>query len=206
VTIGILGRIVFTTQGQEPSAILGVGAENVLAMLTEAFLPTLLAAVYIAIVLSAIMSTIDSLLVLASSAVTRDFYQKIYRPDLKDEDLGGLSKWVTLIMALLALAIAMVIAVVAPNHTVFWLVIFGWSGIAASFCPVIIMSLFWSGLTEKGAIAAMVAGFLSVPFFKFVVQNMDGVGPYFVQLDVLAPSFLISMFVGFIVSKNTASS
>ena len=204
VTIGILGRIVFTSQGQEPSAVLGVGAENVLAMLTEAFLPTLLAAVYIAIVLSAIMSTIDSLLVLASSAVTRDFYQKIYRPDLKDEDLGGLSKWVTLIMALLALAIAMVIAVVAPNHTVFWLVIFGWSGIAASFCPVIILSLFWSGLTEKGAIAAMIAGFLSVPFFKFVVQNMDGIGPYFVQLDVLAPSFLISMFVGFIVSKNTA--
>ena len=206
VTIGILGRIVFTAQGQEPSAVLGVGAENVLAMLTEAFLPTLLAAVYIAIVLSAIMSTIDSLLVLASSAVTRDFYQKIYRPDLKDKDLAGRSKWVTLIMALLALAIAMIIAVVSPNHTVFWLIIFGWSGIAASFCPVIIMSLFWSGLTEKGAIAAMVAGFLSVPFFKFVVQNMDGVGPYFVQLDVLAPSFLISMFVGFIVSKNTASS
>ncbi len=205
VTIGILGRIVFTTQGQEPSAILGVGAENVLAMLTEAFLPTLLAAVYVAIVLSAIMSTIDSLLVLASSAITRDFYQKIYRPDLKDEDLAGRSKWVTLIMALLALAIAMIIAVVSPNHTVFWLIIFGWSGIAASFCPVIIMSLFWSGLTEKGAIAAMVAGFLSVPFFKFVVQNMDGVGPYFVQLDVLAPSFLISILVGYIVSKNTAS-
>ena len=205
VTIGILGRIVFTTQGQEPSAILGVGAENVLAMLTEAFLPTLLAAVYVAIVLSAIMSTIDSLLVLASSAITRDFYQKIYRPDLKDEDLAGRSKWVTLIMALLALAIAMIIAVISPNHTVFWLIIFGWSGIAASFCPVIIMSLFWSGLTERGAIAAMVAGFLSVPFFKFVVQNMDGVGPYFVQLDVLAPSFLISILVGYIVSKNTAS-
>jgi sodium/proline symporter len=205
VTIGILGRIVFTTQGQEPSAILGVGAENVLAMLTEAFLPTLLAAVYVAIVLSAIMSTIDSLLVLASSAITRDFYQKIYRPDLKDEDLAGRSKWVTLIMALLALAIAMIIAVISPNHTVFWLIIFGWSGIAASFCPVIIMSLFWSGLTERGAISAMVAGFLSVPFFKFVVQNMDGVGPYFVQLDVLAPSFLISILVGYIVSKNTAS-
>ena len=195
---------VFTTQGQEPSAVLGVGAENVLAMLTESFLPTLLAAVYVAIVLSAIMSTIDSLLVLASSAITRDFYQKIYRPDLKDEDLGKRSRWVTLIMALLALGIAMIIAVVSPNHTVFWLIIFGWSGIAASFCPVIIMSLFWSGLTEKGAIAAMISGFLSVPFFKFVVQGMDVIGPYFVQLDVLAPSFLISMLTGFAVSKWTA--
>ena len=205
VTIGILGRIVFTNSGQDPTAVLGVGAENVLAMLTETFLPTLLAAIYVAIVLSAIMSTIDSLLVLASSAITRDFYQKIYRPDIKDEDLGKRSRWVTLIMAFLALAIAMVIAVVSPNHTVFWLIIFGWSGIAASFCPVIIMSLFWSGLTERGAIAAMIAGFLSVPFFKFVVQNMDVIGPYFVQLDVLAPSFLISMLTGYIVSKSTVS-
>ncbi|MDC0637649.1 sodium/proline symporter [Flavobacteriaceae bacterium] len=201
VTIGILGRLYFTQSGQDPEAVLGNGAENVLSMLTENFLPHVVAAIYIAIVLSAIMSTIDSLLVLASSAVTRDFYQKIYRPDLKDEDLGKLSRWVTLIMAFLALVIAMAIAVVSPNHTVFWLVIFGWSGIAASFCPVIILSLFWSGLSERGAVAAMITGFLCVPFFKFVVQSMEGIGPYFVQLDVLAPSFLISMAVAWAVSK-----
>lgn len=147
------------------------------------------------------MSTIDSLLVLASSAITRDFYQKIFRPDLKDQDLVKLSRWVTLIMALIALGISMLIAVNYPNHTVFWLVIFGWSGIAASFCPVIILSLFWKGLSETGAIAAMIAGFLCVPFFKFVVQGMEGIGSYFVQLDVLAPSFAISMLVAFIVSK-----
>ena len=201
VTIGILGRIIFTEYGQDPEVVMGNGAENVLSMLTESFLPSFLVAIYVAIVLSAIMSTIDSLLVLASSAITRDFYQKIFRPDLRDQDLVKLSRWVTLIMALIALGISMVIAVNYPNHTVFWLVIFGWSGIAASFCPVIILSLFWKGLSETGAIAAMIAGFLCVPFFKFVVQGMEGIGSYFVQLDVLAPSFAISMLVAFIVSK-----
>jgi sodium/proline symporter len=201
VTIGILGRIVFTESGQNPEGILGNGAENVLSMLTEDFLPHILVAIYVAIVLSAIMSTIDSLLVIASSAITRDFYQKLFRPDLKDKDLTRISRMVTLIMALMALTIALIIARVSPNHTVFWLVIFGWSGIAASFCPVIILSLFWKGLSEKGAMAAMVAGFLCVPFFKFVVQGMEGIGPYFVQLDVLAPSFLISMTVAWVVSK-----
>ncbi|GAB5538960.1 MAG: hypothetical protein Salg2KO_10630 [Salibacteraceae bacterium] len=201
VTIGILGRIYFTSNGDDPEAILGLGGESVLSMLTENFLPTILVAIYVAIVLSAIMSTIDSLLVIASSAITRDVYQQIFRPDLKDEDLGMLSKKVTLAMALVALAIAMTIAVVAPNHTVFWLVIFGWSGIAASFCPVIILSLFWRGLSEKGAITAMITGFLCVPIFKFGVQNLDTIGPYFTQLDVLGPSFLISMVVGVVVSK-----
>lgn len=201
VTIGILGRVLFTDAGADPEVVLGNGAEHVLSMLTENFLPYAVVAIYVAIVLSAIMSTIDSLLVIASSAITRDFYQKVFHPEIKDKDLARLSRWVTLIMALIALGIAMVIAVVSPDHTVFWMVIFGWSGIAASFCPVIILSLFWKGLSEQGAIAAMIAGFLCVPFFKFVVQGMDGIGPYFEKLDVLAPSFVISMAMAWLFSK-----
>lgn len=201
VTIGILGRIVFTEYGQDPEAVLGNGAENVLTLLTENFLPYFLVAIYVAIVLSAIMSTIDSLLVIASSAITRDFYQKLIRPDIDAKKLTKISRWVTLVMALLALIIALAIAVVSPDRTVFWLVIFGWSGIAATFCPVIILSLFWKGYTEKGAIVSMITGFLCVPFFKFVVANMEGIGPYMEKLDVLAPSFLIAMLAGIAVSK-----
>jgi sodium/proline symporter len=47
----------------------------------------------------------------------------------------------------------------------------------------------------------MISGFLSVILFKFVFQNMEGVGDYFVALDVLAPSFLIAMIFGWIFSK-----
>jgi sodium/proline symporter len=147
------------------------------------------------------MSTIDSLLILASSAVTRDFYQKIFRPDLKDEDLTKFSRLVTVAMALIALGIAILLYNLYPDRQIFWIMIFGWSGIAATFCPVIILSLFWKGYTEKGAIASMITGFFSVIFFKFVVAEMDGIGAYFKELDVLAPSFALAMLVGFIVSK-----
>jgi sodium/proline symporter len=201
VTIGILARIYFTSKGQDPEAVLGNGGENVLSLMTEQFLPTILVAIFIAIVLSAIMSTIDSLLVLASSAITRDFYQKIFRPDLKDEDLTTFSRLVTVAMAIIALGIAILLYNLYPDRQVFWIMIFGWSGIAATFCPVIILSLFWKGYTEKGAIASMVTGFISVIFFKFYVSNLEGIGVYFKELDVLAPSFALAMIVGFIVSK-----
>jgi sodium/proline symporter len=201
VTIGILARIYFTTEAQDPEAILGNGGENVLSMITHEFLPTILVAIFIAIVLSAIMSTIDSLLVLASSAVTRDFYQKIFRPDLKDEDLTKFSRFVTVGMALVALGIAILLYNLYPDRHVFWIMIFGWSGIAATFCPVIILSLFWKGYTEKGAIASMITGFISVIVFKFVVPGIEGIGVYFKELDVLAPSFALAMIVGFVVSK-----
>jgi len=201
VTIGILARIYFTSEGQDPEAVLGNGGENVLSMITNEFLPSILVAIFIAIVLSAIMSTIDSLLVLASSAITRDFYQKIFRPDLKDEDLTSFSRLVTVIMAVIALCIAILLYNLYPERKIFWIMIFGWSGIAATFCPVIILSLFWKGYSEKGAIASMITGFVSVIFFKFVVSNMEGIGAYFIELDVLAPSFLLAMIVGYIVSK-----
>lgn len=201
VTIGILARIYFTKEGQNPEAILGSGGENALSLLTHEFLPTILVAIFIAIVMSAIMSTIDSLLILASSAVTRDFYQKIFRPDLKDEDLTTFSRIITVAMALAALGIAILLYNLYPDRQVFWIMIFGWSGIAATFCPVIILSIFWKGYSEKGAITSMIVGFASVILFKFVFSNMEGIGDYLKELDVLAPSFLLAMIAGVIVSK-----
>ena len=201
VTIGLLGRYLFTETGQDPEAILGTGAEDVLIIMVENLLPLTLVGIYIAIVLSAIMSTIDSLLVVASSAITRDFYQKIFNPEIADNKLSRLSRIVTLVMALLALGLSFSVAVLSPDRTIFWFVIFGWSGIAATFCPVIILSLFWKDYSEKGAIASMVTGFSCVPLFKFVVQEIDSVGIYFEKLDVLAPSFLLSMIAGFVFTK-----
>lgn len=201
VTIGILGRIYFTSAGEDPEAVLGTGGEDVLSMVTHEFLPTILVAIFIAIVLSAIMSTIDSLLILASSAITRDFYQKIFRPNLKDQDLTKFSRIATIAMALSALGIAILLYNLYPDRKVFWVMIFGWSGIAATFCPVIILSLFWKGYTEKGAIASMITGFSSVIIFKFLIPKIESIGAYFVELDVLAPSFAMAMIVGYIVSK-----
>ena len=201
VTIGILARIYFTKEGEDPELILGTGGENVLSMMTHEFLPTFLVAIFIAIVLSAIMSTIDSLLILASSAITRDFYQKIFRPDLKDSDLTNFSRLVTVIMAITALMIAILLYNLYPDRQVFWIMIFGWSGIAATFCPVIILSLFWKGYTENGAIASMITGFVSVILFKFIFSNIQVYGDYLKELDVLAPSFFFAMFIGYIVSK-----
>jgi Na+/proline symporter len=201
VSIGVLARIFFTESGQDPEAILGTGGEDVLNMMTAEFLPLTIAAIYIAIVLSAIMSTVDSLLVIASSAITRDFYQKIFRPNVDRKKLVRISRNVTLVMAFLALGIATIMELVSPDRELFWVIIFGWSGIAATFCPVIILSLFWKGYSEKGAIASMISGFLCVPLFKFVVQEIDGIGIYFEKMDVLFPSFVIAMLVGYIFSK-----
>ena len=200
VLIGILARYMFTKKGYNPELVLGVGGEDVLSLVIGQVMPSIIVGVYIAAVLSAVMSTIDSLLVVASSAVTRDLYQKIFRPDISERSLIKISKRVTFFLAFLALLVALAVSVLSPTRTVFWFVIFGWSGIAATFCPVIIMAVFWKGLTEKGAIASMLMGFVSIPVFKFIVPKIEYIGPYFEKLDVMFPSVIIAIILGWIVS------
>lgn len=200
VLVGIVGRSMFVSSGQSATEQLGQGGQQVLPMLVDAVVPDWLAGLYIAIVLAAIMSTVDSLLVLASSAFVRDYYQKVRHPAMPDAQLLSRSRLMTFVLAAIALVIAFTIAAWVPGRTVFWFAIFGWSGISATFCPTMILSLFWSRLTAKGALAAMLSGFASVPFFKFIAPELPFVGPGFAALSELPPAFALSGLVAVAVS------
>jgi len=202
VLLGMTGRALFT------DADLGFDADNILPVMSQALLPAFFAGVYIAMVLSAIMSTIDSLLVLASSSAVRDYWQKFRHPDMHDDVLMTMSRRVTFSLALISFVVGIGIMLYDIESGIFWIVIFGWSGIAATFCPVMILSLCWSGLTALGARWAMVTGFVSTIAFKFVVPPLlstlgweNGV-TYLNALDVLLPSFIVSGLVGVLVSQT----
>ncbi|MEM8965670.1 MAG: sodium/proline symporter, partial [Bacteroidota bacterium] len=200
VSLGILGRALFTSAGEDPTATLGNGGQEVLLYSAGQLLPAVISGFYIAAVLSAIMSTIDSLLVVASSSVSRDLYQKVYHPQLTDNQLSAFSRKTTLALSVLALLVALAVAYFSPTRTIFWFVIFGWSGIAATFCPMMILSLFWNKYTEQGALASMITGFLSVPFFKFILPQWEAIAPYLTNIAELFPSFIMSLLVGYIIS------
>lgn len=200
VLLGMTGRALFT------DADLGFDSDNILPVMSQALLLPFFAGVYIAMVLAAIMSTTDSLLVLASSSAVRDYWQKTRHPEMSDDTLMKLSWQVTMVLALLSFGIGIGILLYDLENGIFWIVIFGWSGIAATFCPVMILSLCWPRLTALGAKCAMVAGFLSSIAFKFIVPPLlsaagwdDGV-TYLNALDVLLPAFLVSGLVAVVAS------
>ncbi len=198
VLAGMLGHalLVGGSGGAEFSAVLGAGGEQVLPEMVDRLFLAPVVGLYIAAVLAAIMSTIDSLLLVASSAVTRDVYQQMLKPDLRPESLIGLSRAVTFGLALVALGMALGVSLVSPDRTIFWYVIFGWSGIAATFCPVMILALSWQRYNVWGALASMLTGALGVPLFKFAVPLIPGIGPVVSQIEELAPAFLLSLLVG----------
>ncbi len=200
VLTGVIGRALYD------STQIGGDQDNILPFMSQELLPAFVSGIFIAMVLSAIMSTIDSLLVVASSAAVRDYWQRTRRPDMPGASLLKLSGWVTMGLAIVAYLIGLGLLAYDKDNGVFWIIIFGWSGIAATFCPVVILSLFWSKLTSLAAQCAMIAGFVSVPFFKFAAPPLlDAIGwdegtAYLGALDVLLPAFVVSGSVAVVVS------
>jgi sodium/proline symporter len=203
VLIGMTGHALLVGSGGDFAGLLGADGERVLPELVATTFPPLVAGLYVAAVLAASMSTIDSLLLVASSAVTRDVYQQLRRPDLLGQPLTGLSRLITLVLAGVALAIALTVSFVSPDRTIFWYAIFGWSGIAATFCPALVLSLFWPRFGVRGALASMVTGALCIPLFKFAVPLIPGWGPVVSQAEELGPSFFISLLVGVVVTLRS---
>ena len=129
--------------------------ETVLPVMSEAFFPAFFTGIFLVVVLAAIMSTVDSLLILASSAVVRDVAQQALGIQASERTLSLLGKGVTVLLGLAGLGVALL-----EVRLIFDFVLFAWSGIACAFTPVILCSLFWRRTTRAGALAGMVAGFL----------------------------------------------
>lgn len=156
VLSGMAGRVLF------PGLL---DPETVLPEMSVSLFPAVFTGIFLVVVLAAIMSTVDSLLILASSAVVRDIVQQIFRPRWSEKRLSLYGKLTTVVIGGAAIPLAL-----AEVRLVFWFVLFAWSGLACAFAPVVLCSLFWKGTTRAGAIAGMVGGFLVtvawVVFFK----------------------------------------
>jgi Na+/proline symporter len=203
VLSGMLGYALLVGAGGDFSAVLGADGERVLPELVSHLFPAVIVGLYVAAVLAAIMSTIDSLLLVASSAITRDVYQQMWRPEARPEALMGMSRRTTLALATLALMMALTVSIISPDRTIFWYAIFGWSGIGATFCPVIVLALLWPRYNVWGALASMITGASCVPLFKFAVPLIPVWGPIVSQAEELAPSFLLALVAGMLATLAT---
>ena len=99
------------------------------------------------------MSTVDSLLILASSVVVRDVVQKALGFEASERTLSMLGKGVTVVIGFVGVGVALL-----EVRLIFDFVLFAWSGIACAFTPVVLCSLFWKRTTQDGAVAGMIGG------------------------------------------------
>ena len=115
----------------------------------------------LAAILAAIMSTIDSQLLVCSSALTEDFYKSLFRRNATDAELVWVGR-----LSVVGIALVATLLAYNPESTVLDLVGYAWAGFGAAFGPIVLLSLFWPRLTRNGAAAGLILGAVTVVVWK----------------------------------------
>ncbi len=190
VLIGIIGLALFK-ELPDP--------EKVMPLLATTILPEWAAGIVIAAITAAIMSTADSQLLVATSSMVEDVYHKLLNPHAEQKKLVTYSRVTVLLLSVAAFLLAL------QGGVVYFLVAFAWGGLAASFGPLIILSLWWKRTTKWGAIAGMLTGTVSVIIWDKlgVASALSYSLPSELIIPGMLPAFFISLFSIIIVSLLT---
>ena len=189
VFIGIIGRQL------EPTTLLTqTDAENIFITLSTSFLPPIIAGFVMAGILAATISSSDSYLLIAASALAKNIYQGIVKKKATDKQVMLVTR-----ITLLAIALVAIIIALDENSVIFSIVSFAWAGFGATFGPILLFSLFFKRTTRAGAIAGMLSGGIMVFVWKLLISKLGGV----FAIYELLPAFIISSICILVVSLLT---
>jgi sodium/proline symporter len=131
-----------------------------------------LAGIMLAAILSAIMSTIDSQLLVSSSALTEDFYQKAIKRNATEKEVILVGRICVIIISVVALILAL-----PRGETILKIVAYAWGGFGAAFGPLVLFGLFSKKTGWQSALAGMVVGTVVL-----IVWKQIGLGDYMYEI------------------------
>ena len=158
-----------------------------------------LAGLLMAAPFAAVMSSVDSFLLLVSGSVVRDVYQQKYSK-ASEAQMKKVTYYTTVAVGVLAM-----LAVLNPPQFLQDLIVFGSGGLGASFLMPVILTLYWPRLTPGATVAGMITGGGMMAVFYvigyFVNGKFSGYDP--LSLHPFIWSVTASALVMFVVGKNS---
>ncbi len=146
---GALGRAIVPDVGSP---------DQIMPTLMMTVLPPMVAGIFLAGPMAAIMSTIDSQLIQASATLLKDLYINYINPGVVKEDnaeskLNRMSLWITGIFALLVF-----FAATNPPDMIVWLNLIALGGLQAVFLWPLVLGLYWEKASATGRCAPWFPG------------------------------------------------
>ncbi|MCI6151995.1 sodium/proline symporter PutP [Fusobacterium perfoetens] len=173
VAIGITGIGLFADVSK-----MGGDSEKVFIYMISMLFNPWVGGVMLAAILSAIMSTIDSQLLVSASTLSEDFYRYI-KKDASEKEI----MWTGRIGIILISVIATIIAM-DTNSQILSMVSYAWGGFGGAFGPAILMTLYCEKLNWKSVFTGMLVGVLVIIFWK-----LSGLGNYLYEI---LPAFVLN--------------
>jgi Na+/pantothenate symporter len=183
---------------------LPAGPDSVMPTVATKLVHPLLAGILIAAPYSAVMSTVSSFLLVISSSLVRDLYQRRRGAEASE-------RTVTILSYLATGGIGLLVTVLALDPPAFLqdVVVFASSGISATFLAALLLAVYWPGMTLAGAWCSMITGFVIVvgahlPIFLHRLGWVPSGQPIILLgLDPFVWACAVSLILGVVVSGST---
>ncbi|MDD0825036.1 sodium/pantothenate symporter [Mannheimia sp. AT1] len=181
----IIGTIVIAILmfGMHLSGVLGRAVvpdlkvpDQVIPTLMIQVLPPVVAGIFLAAPMAAIMSSIDSMLIQSSSTLIKDLYLAIKPNAINNEKKIKLFSTITT----LTFTLFLVFAALNPPDMLIWLNLLSLGGLEATFLWVIVLGLYWKNANATGAICSMLTGLISyvvMTSFKITIFSFHAIVP-----------------------------
>lgn len=156
-------------------------------MVATAVLPGALGALMLAAITAAMMSTVDSLLIVAGSALSHDIYQTLINPDSSPERRILVDRLGIVVVG--SIPVLLLLSGVGEGELVQFIVLLFTALMASSFFMPVVGGVLWRRATREGATAAMIGGVTAT----FAWELLGAA-----SIDPVLPGFLTSaaLFIG----------
>lgn len=149
VALTTYGAVIIGLIGRDMSPALE-DPESIFLVLTEIIFSKSTIGLFAAAVMAAILSSVSAYLLVAAASFASDLYNHFAKVD--DKKLLWVERVAVIILSVLAYLMSL------SGGLVFEVALFAWGGLAASFGPLVIASLYWKNLNKTGAAWSMVIG------------------------------------------------
>jgi sodium/proline symporter len=154
--VGLLGVYVFPQGLAHP--------EQVILNIVKTTLTPFFAGLVLCAVLAATTNVMAAQILVVASNLSEDFYKRIFRRHASAKELLWISRCGVVLVCSLGFLIAFF-----KVSSIYKLVQYSWSGLGASFGPLLLLSLYRKGLNKYGAFAGILVGGLTAaiwPYFE----------------------------------------
>jgi sodium/pantothenate symporter len=164
--------------------------DTVMPLLSMKVLPPYAAGIVLAAPMAAIMSTVDALLILVSSAIVKDVYLNYVKPHASVSHIKKVSFSATAIIGIIVIILAL-----SPPNLIVWLNLFSFGGLESVFIWPVIFGLYWSKGNKYGALTSMILGMASYILFDRFHPNAFGLHTVVVPIIISFLGFVVVSYV-----------
>ncbi|GER66760.1 sodium/panthothenate symporter [Weizmannia acidilactici] len=159
--------------------------DTVMPLLSMKVLPPFFAGIVLAAPMAAIMSTVDALLILVSSALVKDIYLNYVKRNASIKHIKAASFGVTAAMGIIVVLLSL-----SPPNLIVWLNLFSFGGLESVFIWPVIFGLYWKKGNKYGAVASMVLGMGSYILFDRLHPNPFGMHTVVLPILISCAGFI----------------